>query len=306
MAISISGGASISLPGISIGVGGSTGAPGQGFGGAVSLNTGNLQVGLNGGGLQLGLNAGGISAGVSLPGPAIGLGVSIGSQIGPIAGQTFRPQPIPNFRPALYQMVIRAPAPPFGVVFGYTFPISPANITKTPVALTNVYDVGSPDPNMLGVQRNADIFGQTPPMFAIEGTTGFQYHNTDGYTLTGIDSIIALQNLLQQYAALNQQQVQAQIADPYLLEFYDYYTNDYWQVVPMGPQSVTQDRSRPLLINYSFRFAGLRNLSAPPPPPAADPVASNLGASAPQAVASLRIAVGAIRLHYGPLTLRVN
>lgn len=277
----------------------------MGFNGAINLNTANLQLGL-GNGLQLGLNAGGISAGVSIAGPAIGLGVSIGAQIGPIAGQTFRPQPIPNFRPALYQMVIRAPSPPHGVVFGYTFPISPANIRKEPTALTNIYDVGSPDPNLLGVQRNADIFGQTPPMFVVEGTTGFQYHNTDGYGLTGIDSIIALQNIFSQYAALNQQQIQAQIADPYLLEFYDYYLNDFWQIVPMGPESISMDRSRPLLVNYSFRFAGLRNLSAPPPPSGNDVVAQNLSASAPQAVASISLAVGAINLNYGPLTLRVN
>lgn len=306
MAVDIAGSASINLPGVSIGVGGGTGAAGQGFGGAVSLNTGNLQVGIAGNGLRLGLGPGGLNASVSLPGPAIGLGVAVGAQVGPVAGQTFRPQPIPNFRVALYQLVIRAPAAPYGIVFGYTFPISPANIRKEPVSLTNIYDVGSNDPNMLGVQRSADLFGDTPPMYTIEGTTGFQYHNTDGYSLTGIDSILALQSLLSQYAALNQQQVQSQIPDPYLLEFYDYYTNDHWQVVPIGPRSFMQDRSRPLLVNYSFRLAGLRNLAAPPPPTGTDVVAQNFAATAPQAVTNLSVAVASLRLHYGPLTLRVN
>lgn len=184
-------------------------------------------------------------------------------QINPVGfgqGQQFSTLPVANTQLSLYSLVIRGQG--FDLTSGYTFPISPANIRKEPVALTNFYDVaGTPD--LLGVQRIIDVYGQTPPLYTIEGTTGWKLHSTDGFGLTGLDSIRALEDVLGQFAFLNQQIVFGQQGqDLYTLEFYDYFRNDYWQVVPYGPQMVRQSRARPLFVDYLFRLLCVQNLTS--------------------------------------------
>lgn len=180
-----------------------------------------------------------------------------------VPGQVFRTVPIPNFRPAVYQIAIRYPFPPNPIFLIYTFGVSPQNVRKEYTALTAIYDVmGSSQ--QAGVQRIVDTFGLAPVMYTIAGTTGWQYHSTDAVQYTGLQSISALESAIVQYAQLNQQQVENQQSDMYIMEFYDYFTGNYWQVVPVGPQGFYQDVSKPLYVNYQFRLAGVQPLNAPP------------------------------------------
>jgi hypothetical protein len=133
--------------------------------------------------------------------------------------------------------------------------LTPTSIVKEITALSNVYDVQG-GPNTYGVSRIVDQYGNTLPTFSIEGTTGWQFHATDGFAFTGLESIAIVQGLLNQYASLNRGQ---QLANKtlYPLEYYDYFTEEFWTVVPIGPQIVRQDAARPLLFNYAFRFAAI-------------------------------------------------
>jgi hypothetical protein len=172
----------------------------------------------------------------------------------------FRTIPVINTQLTLYSLAIRDSG--FGLTSGYTFPISPANIRKETTALTNFYDVMGP-PELLGVQRIIDVYGTTPVMYTIEGTTGWKLHNTDGFALTGLDSIRAIESLLEQFAFLNQSIIADQQGqDLFTLEFYDYFRNDYWQVVPYGQQMIRQSRNRPLFVDYLFRLIGVQDLSS--------------------------------------------
>ena len=47
------------------------------------------------------------------------------------------------------------------------------------------------------------------------------------------------------------------------LEFYDFFTSQFWQVAPLGPQGIQQDSRAPQLLFYQFRFVGIQNLEAP-------------------------------------------
>jgi hypothetical protein len=176
--------------------------------------------------------------------------------------QSFSTQPVLNTRLALYALSIRAPD---GTAYQtYTFPISPASLVKEYSALTNSFDVaGTPQQN--GVQRVIDGYGLTPATFHLEGTTGWQLHSTDGFTATGIESILQLEQMLALYAQLNATAV-ASNQPLYTLEFFDYFKNDFWQIEPMGRQEFRQSRERPLIINYSLHWQGVVDLSAPSSP----------------------------------------
>jgi len=178
-----------------------------------------------------------------------------------LGGQSFTNVPLPNNRLALYTLSIRAPGQTKSAVLSYTFPISPQAITREYTSMTAVYDVkGSAGQG--GVSRVIDEYGNSPPTWSIEGTTGWQFHATDGLTTSGLESIAKLQNLLQQYAIYNQAQADNNVADLYTLEFYDYFANEYWQVEPFGRQGISQVSNQPLIFRYSFRWAGIRALNA--------------------------------------------
>lgn len=229
-------------------------------------------------------------------------GFSLNAAIGALPGleQNFSTIPLSNFNTALYELAIRAPGSSQALISAYTFPISPSAVQKEVVAMTNIFDVrGSAAQN--GVQRIADTYGDAPPIFVIRGTTGWQYHSTDGFAFTGLDSIIAVENLLQQFAQLNQ--VQAQVNQPlYTLEFYDYFKGEFWQVVPMGPQGISQSNRRPLLFDYVFRFAAIRSLDSVVAITINDPLAIEFSTPAAEAQSSLSLSITASLSSYTSVT----
>lgn len=229
-------------------------------------------------------------------------GLSLSASIGALPGleQSFSTIPLSNFNTALYELAIRAPGQAQALVSSYIFPISPSAIQKEVVAMTNIFDVrGSAVQN--GVQRIADTYGNAPPIFVIRGTTGWQFHSTDGFAFTGLDSVIAVENLLQQFAQLNQ--VQAQANQPlYTLEFYDYFKGEFWQVVPMGPQGISQSNRRPLLFDYVFRFAAIRPLDSVLATVINDPLADDFSTPAAEAQSSLSVSIAASLSGYTGVT----
>jgi hypothetical protein len=214
-------------------------------------------------GVSLNANLGlGFPASINVPGGFGGVaGVGLATASGP--GQTFMTRSLPNSRTAYYTLAIIRPSPSTTPLMTYIFPLSPNSIIKEPTSLTNIYDVAGPA-NTQGVTRVVDSYGMTPPMFLLQGTTGWQYHSTDGYAYTGIDSILLLESMFTQFAQLNQQQANNGNPSLYTMEFYDHFKGDFWQVVPMGPQRITITSERPLLFEYSLRLAGLQNLATSP------------------------------------------
>lgn len=209
-----------------------------------------FSLGFQGGGV-------GISANTNLGSLGFSANINIGTQ--PIPGQTFRTIPLPNFNPATYGLAIVGSFG--GLIGGITFPLSPTALRKDHVAMSNVYDVAG-TPAQGGVNRVMDSYGHSPVTFTIEGTTGWQYHSTDGYSQTGLQAIAAIEQFLFQYAQLNAAQA-ANSQPPYTMEFYDSFRGDYWQVEPWGPQGIRQTNQRPLLVYYLYRFAGIMDLTNP-------------------------------------------
>jgi hypothetical protein len=115
----------------------------------------------------------------------------------------------------------------------------------------------------LGVNRDIDRFGQSPPTFTIEGTTGWKRHQLDGYLYSGLSSMKALEKVLSTYQQLNQSVLESNLTDLYSLEFYDYFKGEYWQVEPVGRQGVWQSRERTLFVNYRFQWAAIKRVNAP-------------------------------------------
>ena len=89
--------------------------------------------------------------------------------------------------------------------------------------------------SQFGVARIIDQYGMSPLTFVIEGTTGWQKHLTDGFQYTGLQAIRRIQTILEFFAYLNAGQAQAQKTDFYTMEFYDYFTREFYEVVPIGP-----------------------------------------------------------------------
>jgi len=198
--------------------------------------------------------------------------------------QGFQTIPVANLQLALYTLTVRAPggfgAPVPGLSF--TFPISPQNVRKEAQAATAIFDTaGYAYQN--GVNRSADEYGIAPPVYTLRGTTGWKLHSQDGYQWTGRESCLQLQSILQQYAQLNTAQQQNQQPDLYTLELYDYFMEEFWQVVPVGAIGIEQSADRPLMSFYTFRLAAVASVSDPVPPNL-DAVAAILAASAPAGI----------------------
>ena len=168
----------------------------------------------------------------------------------------FRTIDVGNRGVALYQLSIRDPGQAFADLITYTFPLTPASVRSEPNALSTFSDTQGL-PLQSGVARVMDTYGLSPPMFTIEGTTGWDRHSSDGYVLTGLQSILLLRSFIDQYVQLNQNQRQAGNPNLYALEFYDYFTSQFWQVEPVGPQIVRQTNDRPQLSFYRFRLAAI-------------------------------------------------
>lgn len=213
-----------------------------------------------------------------------------GITVGGNQGQMFKTLSLPNSRLALYTLTIRDPDPPNAPIITYTFPLSPQSVSKEYVAVNNIYDVAG-NASQGGVQRIADIYGNSPAMFVLRGTTGWQYHATDGYAMSGLESIAAIQDALNQYAQLNKSRMENNNPSLYVMEFYDYFSETFWQVIPLGKQTIDQDERRPLLFFYTFRLAGIKAVDAPLPPETDDPVLNLLALSQPQAISALSLSL---------------
>ncbi len=168
----------------------------------------------------------------------------------------FRTQDVGNRGAVLYQLSVRDPSQAFADLMTYTFPLSPSSIRSEPNALSTYSDTQGTSMQS-GVSRVMDTYGLAPPVFTIEGTTGWDRHSTDGYVLDGLQSIILLRNFIDTYVQMNQQQREAGNPNLFALEFYDYFTSQYWQVEPVGPQVIRQTNDRPLLSFYRFRLAAI-------------------------------------------------
>jgi len=176
--------------------------------------------------------------------------------------QTFRTIPVPTPGLALFTLALRQPGPALLSFFTYTFPLSPQSLRKEYTSMSTVYDVqGTAAQN--GVARLVDVYGNTPFTFVIEGTTGQQRHSTDGYLFTGRQSIDQILELLQLYADLNQVQMANNAKQLYTLEFYNYFAQEFWQVVPDGQQGISQSAQSPTLQFYTLRLAGIKPVNAP-------------------------------------------
>lgn len=151
----------------------------------------------------------------------------------------------------------------------FIFPISPAGIRKSVPQLNtsylmagNVHHAGN-----TGVVRRMDLFGEAPPTWVLEGTTGWQYHSNDGMKYTGAEAFRNLQSLFTNFAVF-QQHFQANPTSKTTIEmhFFDYFNKDYWVVVPVADPVFAMDASRPLIGNYMVKLAGIRPVKHPPAP----------------------------------------
>lgn len=176
--------------------------------------------------------------------------------------QQFRTTSVGQYQPALYQLSIRSPAQSWGELATFTFPLTPSALRVERSSLSSFAETQGP-PTTQGVTRIVDTYGLSPPVFTIEGTTGWDRHSTDGYVLTGLQSVQLLAQFLQRYAELNQVQRQSGNPQLYALEFYDYFNLNFWQIEPVGPQGFRQTADRTKLVYYRFRWAGVQPVGVP-------------------------------------------
>lgn len=230
--------------------------------------------------------------------PGFNIGASIPNL--PVIGQTFRNIPIPNFRPCIYGMAIRN-GQSKAITDTFIFPLSPESVRTEYNALTNVFDV-SGNASTYGVTRIVDQYGNTPPIITIEGTTGWQYHGQDGYHQSGLDAIQNLEDMLNQYAQGVATEVRNGATNLDTMEFYDFFRSQYWEIIPMGRYGVRQDRNRPLIANYFFRFAATRALNGPNIGATADEVALAFSLTQTQAAQNANINLVQMGTYYAAQT----
>lgn len=207
----------------------------------------------------------------------------------------YRTKPVNTLPPALYSLAIRTGSPPYLPLFIYLFPISPSNLQKQRAGMGNFYDVAG-SPALAGVQRTPDLYGLSPPIWTISGTTGVKTHSTDHYLFTGLQSALILQGVIEQYFSLV---AAAGGTNLPRLEFYDYYASDFWQVVPLQPQTILQSASAPQLLQYQFRLVGIQSLLQPLTA-AIDTLLSPLVASVGQGISSLGSSINSALGNYSP------
>lgn len=205
---------------------------------------------------------------------------------------------------ALYQLSIRNPSQSYAELSTYTFPLTPTSVRSEPSSLSTIMDTQGP-PVQNGVSRVVDTFGLSPPMFIIEGTTGWDRHSADAFALTGLQSMITLRNFLEQYVQLNQVQIQSGNPNLYALEFYDYFTSQFWQVEPVGRQSVIQSVRQPTLSYYRFQWAGVCPVRQPVENEV-DQLAYLLALSVSQSVTNTLQTINDMTLAYTPAGVLVS
>ncbi len=182
--------------------------------------------------------------------------------------QQFSTEAVTNTQVTLYALYLISPAPASKAILKYIFPLSPRMLKQDNLAMSSMYNVaGAPYGASPGVQRIVDQYGIAPVIFSIEGTTGWQKHSADGNQYTGLQSLTQLIGIINAYFSLNQELMAQQQTELYTLEFYDFFLGNYWEIDPLGPQFVTQDVAQPLLVNYNFKWVGVRPVSKPVSPP---------------------------------------
>ena len=167
-----------------------------------------------------------------------------------------------NFQLALYMLSIRAPQPPFPPVSTFIFPLSPQRIRKVFVGMSVPYDTMG-TPYQAGVNREIDQYGISPFTYEIEGTTGWDYHMTDGFLTSGLAAIQNLQQMFLQYGELNAIQQANNDPNSYTMEFADFFNGEFYQVEPLGPLEIRASERAPLLQYYRLRLVGVQPLAAP-------------------------------------------
>lgn len=194
--------------------------------------------------------------------------------------QTYRNQQVPNMQQAIYRLSIHNPNKARTALATYTFPLSPSSIRRTETSMATFYDTPG-TAAQYGVARLIDQYGMAPLIFDIEGTTGWQKHLTDGFKYTGLESIQTVQSMLLRFANLNADKMAAQSPNLYTMEFYDYFSSVFYEVVPIGPQQIWQDKQRPVLSYYKFHLVGIKSIAhaLEPANSTSDPIAAAFGAA---------------------------
>jgi len=181
--------------------------------------------------------------------------------------QKFRNTPVINRLSNLFSLqLVRTNAPgraKLPALPKYFFPISPTGLVKTSPVLNRPFTVqGSPTTG--GAQYYMDIYGQAPPIWKITGTTGWQYHLTDGNTITGAESLQYLQLFFQSFHALSLSQTSS--TTTYKIELYNYAENEFWEVVPVDRLIFSYDEKEPLFGKYDITLQSIRAVAGPPSP----------------------------------------
>ena len=169
----------------------------------------------------------------------------------------FRTKSVAADQSPLYQLRLCAPVITALELATFTFPLSPSSLRTERSSISTYTDTQGPALQQ-GVRRNMDIYGLAPPIFTIEGTTGWDQHSADGYEMSGLESMQKLAQFLALYADLNQVLRVGGVPFLHTLEFYDYFTSNFWQIEPVGPQIFQQDATRPLLVYYRFRWVAIK------------------------------------------------
>lgn len=179
------------------------------------------------------------------------------------APQLYFTVPFPNNQPTLYSLKLwKTGNLQVAADTVYTFPLTPNSISKQYGQLTAYYDVRGSGP-LNGVQRIVDRYGMTLPMITIAGTTGFQFHNMDGFQWSGRSSMANLLYMFVQYASLTQTAVDNNSSTLPIMEFADGFVGDVYQVVPMMNSSVGMDNSKPIYQNYNLQLLAVASVTQP-------------------------------------------
>jgi hypothetical protein len=183
--------------------------------------------------------------------------------------------------------------------YSWTFPISPQMYTKTVVSMSNYYDVAGNLKNG-GVRRIVDQYGVSPPVWTFRGTTGYKYHPTDGVQFSGMQSLLTLFKIIQRYGGDQAQNAKKGLKLD-IMEFSDYYQQEFWYVVPVGPQGMTRSASAPIIGNYSITLVGISDVgSSSSFYPLDDPVLNLLSSTDPSFQAQQAVSLAdAIVSYYG-------
>lgn len=161
---------------------------------------------------------------------------------------------VPNTDSATYMLTIEAETQKSnGPHLQYIFPISPSQITSNQHSYNTYYDIPS-SVNKGGVHRLIDEYGIAPPVFTIQGTTGWNKLPSSHYTIGGLQAFRDLEDFIKTYNSLNIVANRTQIPG-FKLAFLDFWYHDYWYVTPMGPIRRRQSERQPLLVNYELDFA---------------------------------------------------